>query len=452
MVMTVVLAIAGAGLIVTLRSSLVDEIDRSLRSRSADIATQIELPNEFLDLDNGVDERTVAAVVGTDGFVLATSDESIDGDVVVDLQAQHRPGLPFDGSLSLAGTAGADNMRVLIVAGEFSVPDEVEADVVFVEDAYVLVASSLDGVDATVRRVLIVAAVAGPVLVVIAAVLTLWLTRRALRPVDDIRREVDEITASALDRRVPVPPSDDEIGRLATTMNAMLARLEHTNAAQRRFVSDASHELRSPLASMAARLDVAARHGRTEEWPDVVAALRDDTWRLQRLVDDLLLLARRDAGDELGLRRLDLVDLDDVALGIVADIAPHSGDVAIDTGGLSAGLTVGDADQLGRVVRNLLDNAVRHASQSVAVRLGEVDGDVVLTVDDDGGGIPVADRDRIFERFVRLDEGRSRDRGGSGLGLAICAEIADAHGGSVTVGDAPGGGARFELRLPAARS
>ena len=236
-----------------------------------------------------------------------------------------------------------------------------------------------------------------------------------------------------------------EIARLAATMNDMLDRVEGSQLQQRRFVSDASHELRSPLAALRTRLEVELRQP-DPDWSSAAAAAVDDAARMQRLVEDLLLLARSDDG-QLPIRRT-LVDLDDVVFDVVAEV--DRGPISVETSEVSAGLVEGDADHLRRVLRNLVENALRHASSTVSISLAEVEGRVMCFVDDDGPGVPEAAREVVFERFIRLDDARSRDEGGSGLGLAISSEIVAAHGGRLAVGEAPLGGARFGLELPSA--
>jgi signal transduction histidine kinase len=287
-------------------------------------------------------------------------------------------------------------------------------------------------------------AVAVPLLV-LALGLILWISiSRALKPVEVMREEADEITAAQLRRRLAVPPGDDEIPRLALTLNEMLDRIDEGQRLQRQFVSDASHELRSPLAVIRQAAEVARaypdRVGSETLAQDVLA----ESERLEGLVTSLLLLARLE-GEELGAG--DSVDLDDLVLTEVAR-ARERCPVAIDAHAVGAGRTRGSAVLLGQVVRNLLDNACRHASSKVSVALAEVGDAVELEVSDDGAGIAPEDRARVFERFVRLDDARARDEGGSGLGLAIVRKIVDAGGGSVRVDEAPSGGARFTVRLP----
>ena len=225
-----------------------------------------------------------------------------------------------------------------------------------------------------------------------------------------------------------------------------LGRLEESQARQRRFVADASHELRSPLAVIRQHAEVALAHpDRTDTARLASTVLAEDT-RMQRLVEDLLLLARTDDATSTVSRRP--VDLDDVVFEVAAGLR-QSSPLRVDTTAVSAGRVAGDQGQLQRMVQNLAENAARHARETIGFVLREEpSGTTRLWVDDDGTGVAEADRQRIFERFVRLDGARARDAGGSGLGLAIVAEIVAAHAGSVTVGTSPLGGARFEVVLP----
>lgn len=282
-----------------------------------------------------------------------------------------------------------------------------------------------------------------PFLILLVGMVVWVLVGRALRPVEALRLQVDDISGTTLDRRVPVPRTDDEIARLARTMNGMLDRLEQAAARQRAFVSDASHELRSPVSTIRTELEVAAADAPNAEWPAVAERTLGETERLSRLVDDLLALARLDEAS--GPVRRAPVDLDD----LVIDESARTHRVPLGITGVSAGRVSGDVRQLAQVVRNLVDNAQRHATARVAVSLHSDDGELVLTVDDDGPGIAPADRLRVFDRFTRLDEARGRADGGAGLGLAVVRRVVEQHGGTVTIADSPLGGARFEVRLPA---
>ncbi|MEV6521180.1 ATP-binding protein [Longispora sp. NPDC051575] len=289
-----------------------------------------------------------------------------------------------------------------------------------------------------------------PLAVFFVALMAWFVTGRALRPVEEIRARLAEISGQELDRRVPVPPSGDEITRLAVTTNATLDRLEEAVARQRRFVADAAHELRSPLASLRTGLEVTLAHPEGVDWPAVFGTTLHDARRLGTLTDDLLLLARLDrtAGHDTATGRP--VDLADLAREQTAErgyLHPDGPRFTAHTDGPA--VVTGDESQLGRLLRNLLDNAARHATTEVRVAVGTAGGRVLVVVTDDGPGVAPADRERIFERFTRLDAARDRDSGGTGLGLAIARDLAAQHGGTLTAVDSPRG-ARFELDLPEA--
>lgn len=299
------------------------------------------------------------------------------------------------------------------------------------------VISSVDGIEQDLW-------LAACVLTLLAAAATWVLTGRALRPVEAITRRVEDITAAGSGDRVPEPADRGEIGHLARTVNTMLDRLDRSAVTQRRFVADASHELRSPLAVIRTEAEVALAHPDRADWEATARTVLEETGRLEGLVSDLLVLARHDDGHRPAAGGV--TDVDEVVLAEAA----RARRVAVDTGGVLGGRVAAPPGDVARVVRHLLDNAARHAAARVQVTV-RPDGDrVVLVVDDDGAGVPEADRTRIFERFARLEESRSRDAGGVGLGLAVVAAIVESLGGDVTVGDAPIGGARFVVRLPAA--
>ncbi|SFM65522.1 Signal transduction histidine kinase [Pseudonocardia ammonioxydans] len=308
-------------------------------------------------------------------------------------------------------------------------------------------AQELNPVHEAVRTVAWLVTGGVPILVLVAGFFTYLFAGRALRPVEEMRSQVAGMDEKDLTRRVPEPVARDEVGRLARTMNQMLGRIESSQATQRRFVADASHELRSPLATVSTGLELLG-NGMSEGSADraTVETLRGETSRLTGLVEGLLFLAR---ADERGLvPRREEVDLDEI---VDAERARPAGgsDVTVRVG-TEPVRVVGDRGQLVRVVRNLVDNAKRHAASTVAVSLRVADGSAVLDVDDDGNGVPDADRQRVFERFVRLDEARARGDGGSGLGLSIVAELVAAHGGTVEALESPElGGARFRVTLPA---
>ncbi|MFJ8230800.1 ATP-binding protein [Streptomyces sp. NPDC094448] len=288
---------------------------------------------------------------------------------------------------------------------------------------------------------------AGVLLTALLGALLTWVTvGRSLAPVEALRREAAEITANDLHRRLPVPAVRDEISCLATTLNHTLDRLDRAVTRLRTFTGDVSHELRSPLTVLRTRLELALARPDSANWPRVAAEALEDTGRLQDLVGDLLLLARLDAHHEPHHRRVDLTLLaQDLARG------PGTGP-PLDLDAPGPAPVHGNAAQLTRLLTNLTENARRHAATGVRIRITTQGDGVVLEVTDDGPGIPAEDRERVFDRFTRLDDARTRRDGGTGLGLAIARSIATAHGGTLTA-RAPGntwGGARLVLRLPKA--
>jgi signal transduction histidine kinase len=292
------------------------------------------------------------------------------------------------------------------------------------------------------QRVLVVGV---PVLVALLTLAAWWLVGRALRPVRIMTLSAAGIADATAADRLAVPPARDELSELAHTLNRMLDRLAEAARRQREFVSDASHELRSPIAATRAQLEVALAHPIRSDPSAVLRGVLAETTRLEVLVADLLALARLEEKHALPHEELDLDDL-------VFEDAARTRAVAVDTHGVTAVKVRGERKSLGHLVRNLLDNAARHAASRVAVSTYlDDDGAAVLLVDDDGPGIPEADRVRVFERFTRLSSSRSRDDGGAGLGLALVRRVAEQHGGIVGVQRSPHGGARFEVRLPPER-
>ncbi|MFC0673715.1 sensor histidine kinase [Brachybacterium hainanense] len=306
------------------------------------------------------------------------------------------------------------------------------------------VGRSLEHVDeavATSRTLLIIAV---PLMVLLVGGVVWVVTGRALAPVEELRRQVDAIDAAEPSARVDAG-GNDELGALAATMNRMLERIERAQATQRRFVSDASHELRSPLATIRQHAELARAHPEAMDARALGDVVLAEGARMQDLVEGMLLLARLDERRE---RAATEVDLDDLALAEAERLRPMG--VQVDARGIGPGRVIGDPVLLGRLLRNLVDNAARHADGTVALRVRGEGSRVLLEVEDDGSGIPEDERAAVFDRFARLDEGRARDEGGSGLGLAIVREVATSHGGSVTAGQGTLGGALLRVELPAA--
>ena len=314
-----------------------------------------------------------------------------------------------------------------------------------------IVLTSLAGYERGVHLARTSLTVTVPVLVLIVAVLVWSVVGRALRPVETMRREVARITAARLDRRVAQPTTSDEVGRLAGTLNEMLDRLQGAYDAQRRFVADASHELRTPIANIRLALEVATAHPDRADWPAIADDVLAQDRRMEKLTTDLLQLARAGSGGA-GPRHADAVPVD--LAGLVRDelARPVPPERRLVLAAPAPAIEVlGDRDQLAQVLTNLVDNALRHAAHEVTISLSRGTTSAELRVADDGPGIPPRHREAVFEPFFRLDEHRTRAAGGTGLGLAIARELVRAHGGTVEVHDAEPGAA-FVVRLPLAPS
>ncbi len=423
------LTVAGAMLLAIMVHSLLGNVDDAATGKVGEIAAalQTDTPDE---LDPALlatnDHISVVQVVDATGTVRARSAGAPAKALLAaaDIGTTLRRGIP-DGR--------ADDIRLSARLVHTAV------------GAYtVIVGAGSEAVEATVTSVALLLAVAAPVVSAVAALAGFRLVRRSLSSVDAIRRQVAQISASELTERVPVPDTRDEVSALAETMNAMLARVEEGHRSQRRFVGDASHELRSPLATIISALEVVDAHPELLTTTLATDMLLPEAHRMRNLVEDLLLLAR---ADETGLP----TGTDPVALhDILSDEAARLRRTTALTVDLAAepAAVVGEHRALSTVVRNLADNAARHARTRIELATHTHGDAVVVSVADDGAGIAAADRDRVFDRFVRLDTDRSRQAGGSGLGLAIVAEIVAAHRGTISVGGRGGGGTTVSVVLP----
>ena len=310
------------------------------------------------------------------------------------------------------------------------------------------VAQNIDDLNETLLSLTVAMTITVPSVVAIFAALVWWLVGRTLLPVELIRAEVADISGTDLRRRLPVPDQADEIARLASTMNQMLDRIDTAARRQRQFVADASHELRTPLTRIRTELEVDRNRPELADPAKTNATLLEEAIGLQHLLDDLLFLARSD--EHQHVRRRVPTDLDDIVLQEVQRQRIDT-EVRIDTSAVSAAHLAADPGQLTRVVRNLLANAVRHADEAVTVALGEDDDTIRLAITDDGPGVAPEARARIFERFGRADDARTRAEGGAGLGLAIVRDIVDRHHGTVRYDDGWETGARFIVELPSSQ-
>jgi signal transduction histidine kinase len=420
----VVLVAASVLLVLVLRWQLVDNLDEGLDQRVDTLEGLWQTAPDVPLVGAGEDAALYQVVDGT-GAVVAGSPTLDAVGPVASLVPGTRTG-PLDG---LDGT-----YRVLV--RETPVGDAA---------GWLLVAVEYDDVTDPLGTVITTSAVLVPLVVVVLGVVTWWLTGRVLRPVDDIRTTLDGIQASDLSRRVPEPGTGDDIDRLAGTVNRALDRLEDAVDRQRRFVADASHELRSPLTRIRAELEVDLAHPDSADPRETERRVLDETLAMQRLVDDLLVLARLGARASPG--PVEVVELAEI-VSMETDRLRARSRVGVDLTACASAPVPGDPEALARAVRNLLDNAARHATTSVSASV-EVRPPVVrVIIRDDGPGIAEADRQRIFDRFTRLDDARARDTGGAGLGLAIVRDVVARHGGSVQMGDGPG--AAFVVELPMA--
>jgi signal transduction histidine kinase len=432
-VVFVALAISSGGLLFVLYRSLVAGVDDAAASRVRDIVAGLAY-DQPAELDGALlttDQRVIAVqIIDGNGNIIQRSDSAPTSPLVPlnSFGSSLRSGIPDDESpdndMRISGqTTDTSHGRYTVIAGAGS-----------------------ESMEKTVITVAVMLAIAAPIVMAVAAAASYMLVKRSLRSVEAIRNRVAEISASELSERVPVPPQRGEISALATTMNEMLERVEEGHAAQRRFVGDASHELRSPLTTIITALEFAQDH------PDLLddelkqGLLIPEALRMRDLVEDLLLLAR---ADERGL----MIKRDAVYVDVIAEVEEarlrRNCDLEVHTD-IQSVTFAGDVGGVSRVLRNLLDNAVRHANSRVELSVARRADDAVVSVGDDGAGIPDADKVRVFDRFVRLDSDRAREGGGTGLGLAIAAEIVAAHDGTIKITDRCGGGTAVTVTFPGA--
>jgi len=408
-------------LITVLRVALINGIDSSASKTAADIATLVQrgnAPRTLLSGSGGVD---YVQIVDANDAVLANSPgaDAARSMLTPSELAQEHDG----GHTTISGEWAGINAQLRVT----SVP---------VGSETVLVGTNLGRVEQSVHVLRVVALICVPLGILIMGLATYLIVRRTLHPVAGLREGAEEITVAGLaDQRLPVPDAQDEVQRLAVTLNAMLDRIDAATKRQRTFVGDAAHELRSPLASLRVQLEVAERLP-PEDWNAVLRDSLAEVGRLELLVDDLLAMARL---DEAGgaLRRHEMIELDVLVTDTVASYAQARVPVTATTAPM---IVNGDPDGLRRVVINLTDNAVRYARTCVTVSVSggrHMAGQptVQLEVADDGPGIPAHERQRVFDRFYRVGGSRSRESGGTGLGLPIVRDLVRAHGGTVRLAD-----------------
>jgi signal transduction histidine kinase len=432
-VVAVASVLAGIVLLITARGILLDNVNTAANDRAGQVAAALAGNDQntiSAALRPSPRERTVVQVLNAAGQVVEASD-AISG--VPPISAL-RPG-PGERAREQRRLEVGRNEPFRIVAAGVTTVSGLQT---------VLVAESLDTVDDGTEAVIAALLIGLPVLALVVGVATFLFVGRTLRPVEAMRRQAATITSKNLHARLPVPAADDEVAALAETMNTMLDRIEAASAAQRRFVADASHELRSPLATIHANVDLLGAAVLPETSARPVERIHQESSRMARLVDDLLQLARVD-DHALRLRRED-VDLDDLAYAERERVAVEHPALRIE-GAVVPVRVSGDPDQLHRVLRNLVDNATRHARHAVTISVECAGGVGHVLIGNDGPAIPAEDRIKIFDRFVRLDDSRSRTGGGAGLGLPIARDIVVAHGGTLSVDDSTDG-AVLRIRLP----
>ena len=434
------LAVALAAGAVLLTTSLAVSLDRGLDNQARQGAREVAaLANANRLPSNGVTfvpGTVTVQVLNAQGQIVTVSP---DADRLVPL-------LPP----AVAASNAREQRAVFMDGRPYGLPERIRVVAVRTQaGGTVITAVSAEQVTASLASLARALLIGTPLLLILLAGTSWLIVGSTLRPIAELRRGAEEVTRTGQPRDLPVPEARDEVRSLAVTLNDMLGRLGAAQERQRGLVSDTAHELRSPIASIRAQLEVALDHPDSQDWEQTAADVLTDTLRLARLAEDLLVLARLDERDRPGSPRRD-VDLGELAAEEVSRYADARVPVQL-TAGLAAPVT-GDPDGLRRMLGNLIDNAVRYAQSRVTVSVA-VDGRCVrLTVADDGPGIAPADRERAFGRFTRLDPGRSRDddsAGGAGLGLAIVRAMAQAHGGSARLADAAPG-LRAIVSLPAA--
>ncbi|WP_419186540.1 sensor histidine kinase [Mycolicibacterium peregrinum] len=432
-VVLVGLVIVGSASAVLLYRMMCADVDNAAVARAQAVADVLrkEPPDEVESVLMDTDHRIAAVqIVDATGTVVHRSDG-----------APQTPMIALPNNGSRVGVLATDDDDVRVSTATVTSRKGTQYTV--------LVGGGIEPIEQMMATVGQMLAITSPIVAGVAAVVTYLLVRRSLRSVETIRSRVSEISASDLGERVPVGRRSDEISALAVTMNDMLARIEAGHAAQRRFVGDASHELRSPLATVVSALEIGATHPDALDRTLLTTALLPEARRMQSLVENLLLLARADEHG-LPLRRIE-TDLDDLATAEVARLKRET--TLRITSELSAVKASVDPDGFVRLLRNLADNAARHANSEVTIVVGAHGDSALVQVIDDGPGIPASQRDKAFERFVRLDSDRSRSGGGTGLGLAIVAEIVAAHDGTVSIGSQEAStGTVVTVQLPLANS
>ncbi len=432
-VVAVAMLVGGTGLVLALQSSLEQSVEATGRARAAEVVSRVAANGVQATADTLSDQSRTYAVtllLGADGSVIGSSRR----DVTSALSPQ-RPEVDAYTSVELDLDTLSEGGEWKVVTTAFTSGGQTH---------FVQVAVPIRIQRDTVQTVAVLLLAGTPLLLAAVAVSVWLLVGRALRSVEQIRKAVAEIDARALTARLEVPKTGDEIAALAQTMNAMLDRLQASDHAQRAFISDASHELRSPLATLTTAAELAARTRDDQVRARLLDTMNAELPRMRGLVENLMALARAEAHDAGSApTEVDLDDLVDHEARRLRTTSQLEISTRIEPARVRA-----DLARVGPALRNLVDNAERHAAGRIALIVTSQADEAVIWVDNDGPVIDPPDRERVFERFVRLDVSRSRDAGGSGLGLAIARAALSSQGGDVGVVDHPDRWCRFEIRLP----
>jgi len=416
----------------TLHNRLQDNFDTTLNQRAVDRASLIAGGATPADLTASLVHESLVWIGTESGQTLAAA-----GNLVIEGPPAGTSTGVMSADMQLLegdGKVEMETVRVATVAAKN--PD---GDTVLVS-----IGAELEAVNDPVSRMRFLLLLGSPALTALVMMLV-WLTaNRSLRWVGSIRTTASRIHGDNRSERIEVPPTGDEIERLAITVNSMLDRLEAHHDRQQQFVGDASHELKSPIANMRAELETTNLSD--PAWAETRDRLVEQTERLGSIISDLLVLAAQDEEAEYDHETFEFEDL----VSEVTEEAVASSNLNVDVWDMESARVTGNMEHLRRAVRNVVENAVRHADSTIKVEMHNYDGSVEVDVSDDGDGIPEADRERVFERFARLDDARARDEGGTGLGLAIARETLERFGGTVRIGESESGGAMVKMVMPIA--
>ena len=435
-VLAIIVTLGGIALVALVHQSLIANLDSAASTRARDISSLLSSASLPATLPTQAEDSNLIQIVDSSNSVVAAS-ANVVGELPI---LRNRPQAAADVFLSVESLPVGNRSESFRVAAH---PVALTSG-----PGWIYIATSLAQVDAATNSLTWSLVAALPTLIALVALTVFFAAGRSLRPIEKIRRQAVSI-GTDLSKRVPVPQSHDEVSRLAVTVNQMLDRLQASAQRQKQFIGDASHELRSPLAALRTQVEVALAQGDKADAADTLERVEAQAVRMTDLIDDLLFLARTDEGRQR--QSFEPIDLDEIVIGEFHRLEAL-GTIAVRLARLDAVRTSGSQRDLARMVRNIGDNAARHARTEVSIALKEVGETAVVTIINDGPPVPIEDQHRIFDRFTRLDDARSRraGHGGSGLGLAIAQEIATAHGGQISVSSLsdPENGAAFIVALP----